>query len=216
MEGNYVKIIFTIDESGSMHGSENDVIGGFNNFIKTQKEEQTGKIDVSLYKFNTEVSTILKDLPIEKIEPITKRDYSPNGSTALFDAIGISIEETDKKIGAMAENERPDKVVLVIITDGEENSSKHYSLSTLKQILFTHQELMKWEVVFLGAGLDNFVDAESLGVKNRGASTKASLAHDFDAISEYSSVMRCKRPEVEEQYSLDLMMSKLNKMGKKK
>ena len=127
MEGNYLKIIFIVDESGSMQGSESDVVGGFNNYIQRQRSETVGKVTVSLYKFNSLVSSVIVNKPIAKIKELNQTHYSPSGFTALYDAIGKAIQETDSQISSISEKQRPDKVLMVIITDGQENASKEFS-----------------------------------------------------------------------------------------
>src|SRR5690554_2526591 len=98
MNENYLKIIFVIDESGSMSGTESDVTGGFNNFIEQQRAQQQGRVTVSLYKFNNSWSRVLNDLPIEEIRPLTSADYTPGGLTALYDTIGHAITDIGNQI----------------------------------------------------------------------------------------------------------------------
>ena len=110
MEKNYLKIIFVIDESGSMQGTESDVIGGFNNYIKEQKSKPYGNVDVTLYKFNNQSTKVFSDLPLEKIRLIERRDYNPGGLTALYDTIGIAINEADKHLSYLKKEDKPDMV----------------------------------------------------------------------------------------------------------
>ena len=97
MNENYLKIIFVIDESGSMTGTESDVIGGFNNFIEKQRSQPYGKITVSLYKFNSDWSRVFNDLLLNEIRPLTMNDYVPGGLTALYDTIGIAINDIENQ-----------------------------------------------------------------------------------------------------------------------
>ena len=167
MEGNYLKIIFIVDESGSMQGSESDVVGGFNNYIQRQRSETVGKVTVSLYKFNSLVSSVIVNKPIAKIKELNQTHYSPSGFTALYDAIGKAIQETDSQISSISEKQRPDKVLMVIITDGQENASKEFSSQSINTLIATHENLLNWGFVYLGAGLKDFTDADALGLKNR-------------------------------------------------
>lgn len=184
MGNNYLKIVFIIDESGSMSGSEGDVIGGFNSFMNKQKNESYGKISVSLYKFNDKVNCVISNQPAADVRNLTPEDYNPNSFTALYDAIGKAVNDTDKQIADLPEIERPEKVMIVIITDGEENASKEYTSTAIRSAISTHEELMGWLFVFLGSGLDSFVDADAIGAKYRVNTPKMKLRSTFDRISD--------------------------------
>lgn len=184
MKTKQLKIIFVIDESGSMQGSNSDVIGGFNSFIERQKTENTGKITVSLYKFNDLVTRVISNKPASKIKNLTNVDYMPSGFTALYDAIGQAIHETDKSISALPETERPDKVMVVIITDGEENGFKEFSATAVKSSISKHEKLLFWSFIFLGSGLESFKDAEALGIKNRANAPRYKLKTNINLVSE--------------------------------
>ena len=97
MKENYLKIIFVLDESGSMQGTESDVIGGFNKFLEQQKSQAYQKSSVSLYKFNDDSNRVFHDLPLDKVRPLQAQDYRPGGLTALYDAIGLAISEAEKQ-----------------------------------------------------------------------------------------------------------------------
>ena len=190
MKKNYLKIIFVIDESGSMHGTESDVIGGFNSFIEKQKTQEYGKIDVTLYKFNDECSRIFNDLPLNKIRPLRNRDYTPGGTTALYDAIGIAVSKADKNNSHLKAACKPDMVMMVVITDGQENSSREYSALTVKQLIENHERNENWQFIYLGADLSNFADADSLGIRYRASSKKSNLKENFGKIDKHTSLFR--------------------------
>ncbi|MFZ4413809.1 MAG: vWA domain-containing protein [Bacteroidales bacterium] len=187
---NYLKIVFVIDESGSMSGSNDDVIGGFNSYIDTQRKETKGKVTVSLYKFNHEVSRVIHDKPIKDIKDLSTTDYIPGGFTALYDAIGKAIHDTDKQITNQNDNKKPDSVMFVIITDGQENSSKEFSSQALKTLIATHEDLLKWYFVYLGSGLNDFSDADHLGLKYRATSQKINLQSNFNSVAESTVLFR--------------------------
>lgn len=209
METKHLKIVFIIDESGSMQGSNSDVIGGFNSFIERQKTENTGKITVSLYKFNNLVTRVISNKPAAKVRNLTNEDYTPSGFTALYDAIGQAIHETDKQLSAQPEKERPDKVMVVIITDGEENASKEFSATAIKSSISTHEELLHWSFIFLSSGLDNFQDAEAMGIKYRANAPAWKLKKNIDHVAE-SSIMYCMSPERDEKDIIENLVSDLN------
>lgn len=183
MKQKNLKIVFIIDESGSMQGSEQDVIGGFNGFIERQKNENVGIVSVSLYKFNSDVSLVYLDVPINEIDSITKKDYIPNGFTALYDAIGMAITETGNKLSANKSKHNSENVLIVIITDGQENASKEYTSQTLKSLISTHEKLLQWNFIYMGVGINDFTDASVLDLKNRAKSKKDNIVADFDKIS---------------------------------
>lgn len=145
-------LIFVIDRSGSMWGSENDTIGGFNAFIEKEKNKE----------FNTRVTTILFDDQYEvlyerkeigDVSPLTSEEYYVRGSTALLDAIGKTITSLNSKI----EN----NVLFVVMTDGMENASVEFSKSQIKNMINSHS----WEFIFIGADIDSYSEAGSIGFK---------------------------------------------------
>ena len=209
METKHLKIVFIIDESGSMQGSNSDVIGGFNSFIEKQKTENKGKITVSLYKFNNLVTQVISNKPAAKVRNLTNEDYTPSGFTALYDAIGQAIHETDKQLSAKLEKQRPDKVIVVIITDGQENASKEFSAKAIKSAISTHEELLNWSFIFLGSGLDNFQDTEVMGIKNRANVPQWKLRKNIDHVAE-SSVMFCMFGDRDEKEIIENLVSDLN------
>ncbi len=186
MKENYLKIIFVIDESGSMQGTESDVIGGFNNFIEQQKTEHQGKITVSLYKFNSTWSRILNDLPIEEIRPLTNGDYTPGGLTALYDTIGNAITDIENQTSYTKREYKASMVMMVVITDGQENASREYDSRKIKQMIQELEQSENWQFIYLGADLNNFADAEILGLKNKVSSKKKDMRKKFDVISDHS------------------------------
>ena len=190
MEKNYLKIIFVIDESGSMHGTESDVIGGFNSFKKKKKKEDFGKIDVTLYKFNSESTRIFNDLELHKIRPVSSSDYRPSGTTALYDTIGTAINQTDRHINHLKQEYKPDMVMMVVITDGQENASREYSAHTVKQLIAEHEKSEKWQFVYMGADLSNFADADKLGIKYKASSQKSNLNEKFSKIAKHTTLFR--------------------------
>jgi len=209
METKHLKIVFIIDESGSMEGSNSDVIGGFNSFIEKQKKDNPGKITVSLYKFNNLVTQVIGNKPAAKVRKLTTEDYTPSGFTALYDAIGQAIHETDKQLSSQPEKQRPDKVMLVIITDGQENASKEFSATAIKSAISTHEDLLHWSFIFLGSGLSDFKDAEALGIKNRANAPQWKLKSNIDHVAE-SSIMYCMSAESDEKEIIDNLVSDLN------
>ena len=195
MKENYLKIIFVIDESGSMQGTESDVIGGFNNFIEQQKLHHQGKITFSLYKFNSYWSRILNDLPIEEIRPLTSGDYTPGGLTALYDTIGNAIADIENQSKYTKSEHKASMVMMVVITDGQENASREYDSRKIKQMIQELEQSENWQFIYLGADLNNFADAEILGLKNKVSSKKKDMRKKFDVISEHTVRFRMANPD---------------------
>ena len=195
MNENYLKIIFVIDESGSMQGTESDVIGGFNNFIEQQKSQHQGKINVSLYKFNSYWSRILNDLPIEEIRPLIIEDYTPGGLTALYDTVGNAITDIENQTSYTKNEFKASMVMMVIITDGQENASREYDSRKVKEMIQELEKSENWQFIYLGADMENFADADTLGLRHKVSSKKMDMKKKFDVISDHSIRFRMADPD---------------------
>jgi len=167
------KIVFIIDRSGSMGGLESDVIGGFNSFIEEQKKIK-GEADVSLVLFDHEYITPVKNVDINHVKMLNEDTYTPRGTTALLDAVGKTIDDVGKDLDEMKQIDRPDKVIVCIITDGYENSSCKYTTQQIKEKVEHQQNKYSWEFIFFAANMDAFAEGGSLGFK-------------FDNISNYEN-----------------------------
>lgn len=166
------ELVFIIDQSGSMAGLENDTLGGFNRMLNEQKELEGACVVTTIF-FNTQVDIVHDRTLLTEIAPLARSDYRPNGGTALLDAIGYGISKTSAMLRGMRTNYKPTNVMFVIITDGEENSSRRYNIHQIRERI-TKQEERGWVFQFLGANIDTFRAAESLGIKR-------DYAHSFVA-----------------------------------
>lgn len=137
------EIVFILDASGSMHGLESDTIGGFNSMLDKQKKIG-GTAYVSTVLFDDETKVIHDRQPIERIAPMTDRDYSVGGCTALLDAVGGAIHHIGNVHKYAREEDRPAKTLFVIITDGEENASREYTYDKVKHMITRQQEKYGW------------------------------------------------------------------------
>lgn len=163
MREDFTSIAIVLDESGSMQSTKQDAIGGFNSFLEEQKK-LPGFATLTLVKFNTGYSFVHNGMPLTTIPPLEDHDYQPGGGTALRDAIGRTIEGMGKRLDAMDENERPSKVIVVIISDGEENSSRIFSKHQINDMIELQEKVYKWQFVFIGSNQDAIASAADLSI----------------------------------------------------
>ena len=188
------EIVFILDRSGSMAGLEDDTIGGFNAMIEKQKQEP-GEALVSTVLFDHETEVIHDRVDIRRIEPITRKEYYVRGSTALLDAVGGAIHHIGNVHKYAREEDRPEKTLFVITTDGMENASHKYSYARLKAMIERQKEKHGWEFLFLGANIDAAREAARFGI---GADRAANYHADsegtnviYETVSEAITQVRC-------------------------
>ena len=190
------ELIFILDRSGSMAGLEEDTIGGFNAMLEKQKQ-QPGKAWVTTILFDHEMKTLHDRLPLEQVPPMGKEDYQVRGSTALLDALGEAISHIKAVHSCLAPQERPEKTLFVITTDGLENASRRYSAQEVRRLIEAQKET-GWEFLFLGANMDALETAERFGIQKDHAvnfcSDKQGTALNYQAIGEAVSEVRACRP----------------------
>ena len=157
------EIVVVMDKSGSMHLRASDAIGGFNSFLEEQKKEP-GEANLTLVLFDTTYSIPVSGKPIKEVEPLTAHTYQPGGNTALNDALARAVVETHARLADMPEKDRPEKVICVVITDGEENSSVEHTKTQVKLLVQHHEEKHDWAFIYLGIGVDAFAEARQVGI----------------------------------------------------
>lgn len=163
MRKGLTEIIFILDRSGSMGGLEADTIGGYNSLIKKQKKEE-GEAYISTVLFD-DVCEVLHDrLSLDQIKPMTDKEYFVRGCTALLDAIGGAIHHIGNIHKYAREEDRPEKTLFIITTDGQENSSKRYSYKKVREMVERQKEKYGWEFLFLGANIDAIAEADKFGI----------------------------------------------------
>lgn len=186
-------IVYIVDRSGSMGGRELDVIGGFNTFIKEQKDHQ-GEASMVLVQFDHEYGPIANWDNIKDAVELNKDSYIPRGSTALLDAVGRTISTQGENLSIIPEGDRPDKVIVLIMTDGLENNSREYSKSRIKEMISHQQENYNWKFVFLGANQDSFAEANSMGIpQNMAANYKPTQKGIKSLYASASDMVSCFR-----------------------
>lgn len=163
MKQNLTELVFVLDRSGSMAGLENDTIGGFNAMLERQKGEP-GEVYVSTVLFDTTTDVIHDRLPLEQVPPMTRKDYYVRGCTALLDAVGGAIHHIANVHKYAREEDRPEKTLFVITTDGMENASHYYGYDRVKAMIQHEKEAHGWEFLFLGANIDAAKEAARFGI----------------------------------------------------
>ncbi|OWV01959.1 vWA domain-containing protein [Fibrobacter sp. UWR2] len=163
MKKGLTEIVFILDRSGSMSGLEKDTIGGFNSTIERQKREE-GEAIVSTVLFDDDTEVLHDRVSLEKIAPLTDKEYYARGSTALLDAIGGAIHHIGNVHKYAREEDRPEKTIFVITTDGYENASRKYSSDRVKQMVERQKQKYGWEFIFLGANIDAVETARNFGI----------------------------------------------------
>lgn len=168
MKNNVTELVFILDMSGSMESLTADTIGGFNSMIDKQRTGE-GDVLVSTVVFNDQSRVIHDRVPISKVERLTGRDYVPQGSTALLDAVGGAIHHIGNIHKYARTEDVPEKTLFVITTDGMENSSRFYNIKKVKQMIERQQGRYGWEFIFLGANIDAAETAGSMGIDRSNA-----------------------------------------------
>ena len=157
------ELVFILDKSGSMHGLEQDTIGGFNSMLQKQKELD-GECRITTVLFDNRYELLHDRIDIRAVSSMTEKEYQVGGTTALLDAIGRTVQKLVSVQKNTAKEYRADRVLFVIITDGQENASREYSSDRVKEMIQLEKEKYGWEFVFLGANIDAVETAGQLGI----------------------------------------------------
>lgn len=163
MKKGLTELVFILDKSGSMAGLEKDTIGGFNAMLEKQKAV-TGECRITTVLFSTRNQLLHDRIDIRAVSSLTESEYTVGGGTALLDAIGMTIRKIVGVQKNTAEDYRAEKVMFVIITDGEENSSHEYSSDRVKEMIEFEKTQYGWEFIFLGANIDAVETAGRFGI----------------------------------------------------
>ena len=181
-----VRIVFILDRSTSMEQMRDEAIQGFNLFVKAQ-QELPGKANFSFVLFDTDVTLVYDNANIKKIPALTRETFKPQGMTALYDAIGYTVERYKHA-------KKSEKTIVAVLTDGQENASRKYNAHSVQHMLKEVQDEGKWEVLFLGANLDTAQFANSAGIKLNNTTgydyTKKGLVDVIASASYATSAMR--------------------------
>jgi uncharacterized protein YegL len=187
MKQGLTAILVIIDASGSMHSLATDTIGSLNQFLDEQKLVP-GEAIISLYTFNTKSTLVYDFVSLNDVIHLTNKTYAPEGGTALLDAMGTGIDYFGQKLAALPEEERPSKVVTLIVTDGEENSSHRYTAEQIKNMVQHQKDVYSHEFVFMGANIDAITAGTNLGISTNNTlnyvPTSAGTHQLYNTISE--------------------------------
>lgn len=187
----FTDITFLLDRSGSMANVYHDVLGGYATFVKKQQEAGDNAA-MTLIEFDHLYTPIYTAIPIKDISP--NLAFAPDGMTALLDAIGRSIVDTGKRLASMAPENRPDKVIFIVMTDGEDNSSREYTIEKVREMVDHQKSVYNWTFVFMGANMDAFLTGGNMAFAAASTATYATnnggTGRAFAAAATYTTNLR--------------------------
>ncbi len=192
------EIVFILDRSGSMSGSEKDTIGGFNSMLEKQRKE-SGDAVVSTVIFDNETEVIHDRIAIGDVPDLTDKEYFVRGCTALLDAVGGAIHHIRNVHKYARKEDVPEKTLFIITTDGMENASRCYTYDKVRSMIEHQKECCGWEFIFLGANIDATAEAGKFGIDESMSANyhcdKAGTALNYEVISDaISCVRKCAAP----------------------
>jgi uncharacterized protein YegL len=157
------EICVIIDRSGSMSGRQDDTIGGFNAFLKQQKE-LPGEANMTIVLFDDQYEVLTASQPIKDVADLTEKTYFVRGQTRLNDSVGKAMTDLEIHLAAIPEQDRPSKVIVAILTDGGENDSREFDHAKIVELIQRQRDIYDWEILFLAAGQDAWNAGVSLGI----------------------------------------------------
>jgi uncharacterized protein YegL len=194
MKENLTEIVTILDASGSMDSLAQETISGYNTFIEEQKK-LPGEAKLTTVLFNSSYKRIYDRVDIHTAKPLTENDYKCDSMTALLDAMGKTIDDIGKKLSKTPEEDRPSKVIVMIITDGEENASKKFTASQIKEKIDIQKNVYSWEFIFLAKDIQTVTYANNIGIQNAMMYDASSIGTQnvFNGLSKQTSNYRSSR-----------------------
>lgn len=197
MKKNLTEIICILDRSGSMASLAEDTVGGYNSFIAKQKKEE-GEAVVTTVLFDDKYEVFCDRADLRTLPDMTDRDYYARGCTALYDAVGRTLNDTVYRRLGTPDAEIPERTIVVITTDGLENASREYSADKVKDIIKKLESTGNWEFLFFGANIDAIGAAGNIGIREdravKYAADKTGTATNFEVMADTVACFRSARP----------------------
>lgn len=192
MKSNFTSINVLIDASGSMARLTADTIGGFNQFLKSQKDVP-GEAVLSLWTFSNTREVVHEFKNLTDVPDLNNDTYKITGATALLDSLAQSVDDTGKYLASLSEEDRPSKVIFLIITDGQENASRKFTKEQVKEMVTHQTEKYSWDFIFMGANIDSMAEGNAIGVAQNNtmnyaatpAGTKSLYSNIGESMSRY-------------------------------
>lgn len=186
------EIVLIIDKSGSMDTIKDDAIGGFNSFLTEQKDIERDA-NVTFVLFDDRYDLIHNGKDIHEVDELTKKTYRPSGTTALLDAVGRTVDRVGERLDELNDSEKPENVIVFILTDGMENASSDYTKDQVKEMIQHQESKYSWEFIYGGANQDAFEEAGGLGIKAQntfnfeatGQGTREAYENSSDMVASY-------------------------------
>jgi hypothetical protein len=188
MNPHLTEIAYILDRSGSMQSMQEPAVAAFNDFIKIQLDVP-GDARLTLVQFDDAYEVPIAATPIREVPQLTAATYTPRGRTALLDAIGRTVIETDRRITALPEAEKPGKVILTIFTDGQENASREYTATHISDLIRLYRDTKGWEFLFLAANQDAIANAAAM---NMDTHSSANVMYSLAGVKSTGSAMSRK------------------------
>ena len=188
----HTDITILLDRSGSMESMREETVAGFNTFLNQQKQEP-GTASLTLIQFDNRFELHYKCVPLDEVTDLAQQDFVPRGGTALLDAMGRTINGTRRRIRRLPEASRPDQVIVVILTDGLENASHHYSLQRVNRMVAAGRKT-DWKFIFIGADQDAIASGRQLGIADdysiRFSRSREAVSSTWGTLHQVSSRIR--------------------------
>jgi hypothetical protein len=188
MNPHLTEIAYILDRSGSMQSMQEPAVAAFNDFIKIQLDVP-GDARLTLVQFDDAYEVPIAATPIREVPQLTAATYTPRGRTALLDAIGRTVKETDRRITALPDAEKPGKVILTIFTDGQENASREYTATHISDLIRLYRDTKGWEFLFLAANQDAIANAAAM---NMDTHSSANVMYSLAGVKSTGSAMSRK------------------------
>lgn len=200
MKTETARIVLILDRSGSMQSVRESTVSGFNDFIRAQRQTP-GEVVVTLVQFDNLIEEVFT-LPLKDVPELNQNNFVPRGGTALLDAQGMTIVGIGKELAELPEAERPSRVIFVTLTDGEENSSKQYTMAKIAALIKQQRDVYGWDFVFLGANQDAISTAAAMNIPAGSALTyRASAGGTESTFASAANRVRSSRQRAETDFT---------------